>query len=174
MSPSEAAERLVWAVRTLAVEPGDRLLEVGCGHGVAVSLVCEGLGGGSIVAIDRSRRMVESAKRRNAQHVAAGLASFQVATPLEADLGETPFDKVFAINVGMFWRQRPVRELARLRDHLSPAGRLFLFYESPPGGGPPDAGPAVALLEVNGFSITEVLTRDLERTSVGCIIAERN
>ena len=168
----KAAERLLWAVDVLAVEPTDRFLEVGCGHGVAVSLVCEKLDGGSVTAIDRSAKMIESARKRNADHVASGVASFQTVSLDQADLGGTRFDKIFAINVGLFWRQRPVRELAILRAHLAPKGRLFLFHEPPPGStGSPIAGAMPAVLESNGFTVTEILTHDLGRTRVGCVVA---
>lgn len=174
MNRREAAERLVWAVDVLAAGPGDRLLEIGCGRGVAVSLVCERLVGGTITAIDRSPKMIEAASKRNADHVAAGVATFETATPLDADLGDSRFDKIFAVNVGMFWRQRPVRELSVVREHVASEGRLFLFHEPPPGStAPPHAGPVPALLESNGFAVAAILEQDLERTRVGCVIAEK-
>jgi precorrin-6B methylase 2 len=138
----EAAERLVWAVDVLAVEPTDRLLEIGCGHGVAVSLVCEKLDGGTITAIDRSAKMIEAARKRNAEHVASGVAFFQTVSLEEADLGDVRFDKVFAINVGLFCSTVP-----------------------------PIAASVPAVLESSGFTVTEILTQDLGRTRVGCVVA---
>jgi ubiquinone/menaquinone biosynthesis C-methylase UbiE len=93
------SERFVWAVDTLALDSGDRVLEVGCGHGVAVSLVCERLTSGQIVAIDRSKKMVEMATRRNRGHVAEGRAVLRTAALEEADFGKERFDKAFAFNL---------------------------------------------------------------------------
>jgi cyclopropane fatty-acyl-phospholipid synthase-like methyltransferase len=174
MTAKKVAQRLVWAVETLAVEPEDRLLEIGCGQGVAASLVCEKLDGGTITAIDRSEKMIEAARKHNADHVAADKASFRTTSLDRADFGDARFDKIFAINAGIFWRRQPVRELEIIGEHLAPDGRLFLFHEPPPGSsGPPDARPAVALLESNGFSVTEVLHEDLGRTHAGCVTAEK-
>jgi cyclopropane fatty-acyl-phospholipid synthase-like methyltransferase len=170
----KAAERLVWAVEVLGVEPTDRLLEIGCGQGVAVSLVSEKLDGGTITAIDRSQKMIETARKRNADHVASGVASFQTASLDQADLGNARFNKIFAINVGVFLRGQPTRELTILRDHLAPRGRLYLFHEPPPGStAPPITGAVPAVLESNGFTVTEILAQDLGRTRVGCVIAEK-
>jgi protein-L-isoaspartate O-methyltransferase len=36
-------KRIRWAVETLAVQPADRLLEIGGGPGLAASLICERL-----------------------------------------------------------------------------------------------------------------------------------
>jgi protein-L-isoaspartate O-methyltransferase len=38
-----ASERLSWAAGVVAPSPSDRVLEVGCGHGVLVSLLAERL-----------------------------------------------------------------------------------------------------------------------------------
>ena len=99
---AKASERFVWAVDTLEVRPADRLLEVGCGHGVGVSLVCERLTTGTITAIDRSPKMIEMATRRNREHVDAGRAVLEAIALKDADLGNQRFDKVFAFNVAPF------------------------------------------------------------------------
>lgn len=81
---------------------------------------------------------------------------------------------VFAINVGLYCRQRPVRELTIFRKHLAPERRLFQFHEPPLGStAPPDAGPVLALLENTGFIVAEILEQDLERTRVGCVVAQK-
>jgi ubiquinone/menaquinone biosynthesis C-methylase UbiE len=126
-------ERLRWAVERLAVGPADRLLEIGSGHGVAVSLVCERLETGRIVAIDRSAKMTEVAARRNTGHVAAGRAVFRTVALADADFQDESFDKVFAVNVNLFWTRSPGAELALIRRLLRPGGALYLVYEPPSG-----------------------------------------
>src|SRR5262245_19830204 len=121
------SERFVWAVDTLEVRPADRLLEVGCGHGVAVSLVCERLTTGTITAIDRSPKMIEMATRRNREHVDAGRALFEAIALEDADLGDRRFDKVFAFNVAPFW-QRPEAALGAVREPLTRDGAFYLFW----------------------------------------------
>jgi ubiquinone/menaquinone biosynthesis C-methylase UbiE len=46
------------------VARSERLLEIGCGQGLAVSLLCESASIGSITAIDRSKPMIDQAVRR--------------------------------------------------------------------------------------------------------------
>ena len=165
------AERLAWAVDQLDVAPDEQLLEIGCGHGVALTLVCERLDGGSITGLDRSATMIEMAGRRNAEHVASGRLRLHAAALHEADLGDALFDTVFAIRVGVFWRGDPARELAAVRKHLAPNGKLALFHDNPPGAPAPDPAPAIARLEAHGLRITATQTADVGGTRVGCIRA---
>lgn len=171
----KAAERLVWAVETLDVGPDDHLLEIGCGHGVAVSLVCERLEGGTITAIDRSETMLALARGRNRELIASGKAVVRAAALPRADFGGKRFDKIFAIRVGLFWKQ-PATALGSVRQLLVPGGTVYLFHESPAwqGEGTTQAftNRATDILRDQGFSVTAVLCKDLQPGQIACIVAQ--
>lgn len=151
-------ERVLWAVETLAVEPDDRLLEIGCGPGVAISLIAERLDAGTITAIDRSAVAVERARWRNAAHVESGLATIRRAALKELEPAGERYEKIFAVNVNVFWVRDPGPELELIRSLLAPDGSLFLFYGGPPGETrtTPIADTVMGALTAHGFSATQL------------------
>ena len=171
---TEAAARLVWAVETLAVEPGDRVLEIGCGHGVAADLVCERLDGGRLTAIDRSPAMIAAAARRNRPHVDAGRADFAVAALERAELDAGGFDKAFAVNVAALWR-RAADTLPVVRVALAPGGRLYVFHQPPwwPDAAAIDAFGAElsGTLAAHGFEVGAIRVRDAAPAAIVGAIA---
>jgi len=124
------SERLRTVVEQLDVQPGDQVLEIGCGHGVAAGFVCERLDGGHLVAVDRSPKMIEAATRRNAEHIRAGRAEFVVAHLESLDLGDRRFDKILAVRVGLFHRD-PARARALAEAWLAPGGTLHAVFDPP-------------------------------------------
>ena len=124
------SERLQQVVDRLQIQPDDRVLEIGCGHGVAATRVCERLESGRLTAIDRSAKMIAAAERRNAASVEAGLAEFLVMTLEELELGERRFDKVFAVRVGLFHRE-PARARELAERWLAPGGTLVAAFDEP-------------------------------------------
>jgi ubiquinone/menaquinone biosynthesis C-methylase UbiE len=122
--------RLRAIVDRLDVQPGDRVLEIGCGHGVAASYICERLDGGQLVAVDRSPKMIEAAARRNAEHVRTGRAEFLVAHLETLDLGDRRFDKILAVRVGIFNRD-PEGARALAERWLAPGGTLLAVLDAP-------------------------------------------
>jgi ubiquinone/menaquinone biosynthesis C-methylase UbiE len=123
-------DRLRAIVDQLEIRPDDRVLEIGCGHGVAATYVCERLEGGRLTAIDRSAKMIAAASARNAGFVAVGKAEFLVAELERLDLGERRFDKAFAVRVGLFHRE-PERAREIVERWLAPGGAVFAFFDPP-------------------------------------------
>lgn len=166
----KVADRIVWAVEVLDIQPDDRVLEIGCGHGLAVDLVCEKLTQGSITAIDRSDKMIEAATTRNKAHLAAGKAVLQSTTLEKADFGEARFNKIFAINVSLFWTD-PAETLDIVKQCLAKGGALYIFHQPPVA----EKTHAVAdqlsqILPAHGFRVTEVLFKEMEPVEGSCVI----
>lgn len=124
------SDRLRSIVEGLRIQADDQVLEIGCGHGVAASFVCERLRSGRLVAIDKSKKMIAASLRRNQAHVAAGRAEFQVADVLNFDPGRRKFDKIFAVRVGLFHRD-PALARRLLEPWLAPRGKIVLIYDEP-------------------------------------------
>ena len=120
------SERLRRVVDRLDLRPGLRVLEIGCGHGVAATLVCER--GARLTAIDRSPKMIAAATRRNAEYVEAGTAEFLVGSLEQLELGDRRFDRVLAVRVGLFHRE-PERARRLAERWLAPGGILVSEYD---------------------------------------------
>ena len=127
------SDRLRRIVDGLDIRPGDRVLEIGCGHGVAATFVCERLEHGRLTAIDRSPKMIAAARRRNAAHVAAGRAAFEVMQLEALELGARRFDVIFAVRVGLFHRE-PERAHQLARRWLAPDGAISASFDEPRPG----------------------------------------
>jgi ubiquinone/menaquinone biosynthesis C-methylase UbiE len=120
-----AATRLLaqWA----GVEPGVRILDVGCGVGQTACLLAARYGA-DVVGLDRSGRMVERARERAGHMGVQRLADEgHGASFVEGDAYALPFDGesfdvVFAESVTLFLdRDRVLPELRRV---LAPGGRV--------------------------------------------------
>lgn len=169
--------RIVWAVDTLDVHAGERILEVGCGHGVAVTLICERLRDGSMTAFDRSVKMIAATRARNEMHLAEGRLELIAAPLQDVDLPERSFDKALAVNFSGF-RQGVGAALATVRDSLVPGGRIFVI-DQPPSWKDRDQPRAVAeqrrrALDDAGFTPESELIEELPPAAAVCVIGRRD
>ena len=150
-------DRVRAAVELVDPQPGERILEIGGGPGVSAGLVCERLGDGQLLAVDRSAVAVQRTEARNAEHVATGRLVVRQASLDELDLEAASLDKAFCLNVNLFWTRDPAREVAILRAALREGGTLHVLYGTD-GTSTADrvTAPVAAALRARGFETEPV------------------
>ena len=144
------APRHMAAVSALALTGTEAVLEIGCGHGVAVRLVLERLTTGHITALDRSQKMIDLVRSIDDDRLTTRAEALE-----EADFGEQRFDAIFAVNLD-FNLRLGTRWPGMLKALLKPGGRLVLAFDPPPdsGKGHAFAGKSLDRLSAAGFSAT--------------------
>lgn len=135
-----------WAVGLLDVEADARVLELGCGPGVALAALAERANEGLVVDVDHSPVMIRDAQLRNAAAVAAGRVRLICASvkdllpvarnergPMELPAApfDMPFDAVLAVNNVGFWSE-PEAWLAGVRHLLRHDGQIALVARRTP------------------------------------------
>jgi SAM-dependent methyltransferase len=108
----------------LALAPGQRVLEVGCGSGVFLPLLAEAVGaGGAVVGIDHASEFVARARDRVASLGLGGVVTVEVADAYRLPLPDGSFDAAHCERVLMHLDDptAALREMARV---VKPGGRV--------------------------------------------------
>jgi SAM-dependent methyltransferase len=117
-----------WAVQLLDVQPTDRVIELGCGPGVAIAALATRAIRGLVVGVDHSQVMIRQAHRRNRAAIKAGRVRL-IHAPVESlAINDGQFDAALAVNTVGMWPEPTdrLRELGRL---LRPGGRIALVSQ---------------------------------------------
>src|SRR5882724_7542153 len=111
----------------LDIRPGDRVLEVGFGPGVAVELLAARIDDGAIAGVDPSPEMFKQATARNAQAIQAGKIDLRCAAAESLPFPDGAFDKALSVNSMQAWPSADAG-LRELRRVLKRGGRLALAF----------------------------------------------
>ena len=142
-SLEDAQERKLDVIcRKLALQPGERFLDIGCGWGSLVLHAAEHYGVRA-TGITLSRPQAALARRRATEHGLGDRVEIRVADYRE--LGDRRFDKI--ASVGMYehvGRAALARYIGTVHDLLRPGGLLLNHGISPLHNDPPDPRSFIA------------------------------
>lgn len=129
-----------WMVDRLEVGPDDRLVDVGCGPGLAVSYAADRCGAAKVAGVDASEVMVGLARRRNRRAIREGRVEIHRADAATLPLADASFTAAGSLNSLQFWAS-PEKGLGELHRVLEPGGRVAVVLmarsDDPAGPTPP-------------------------------------
>ena len=167
-------QRNHWVVSLLRVQPGDRVLEIGFGPGLAVAELARA-GAAHVYGIDHSAVMLQQATRRNAAAIRSGRVTLLNASVDQLPpVLDGPFDAILAVNSLGFWHA-PTERLAELRRRLALGGRIAIVSQprchgATAGTSRNAAGEIENLLRSAGFAHLSTETLPLSPPVI-CVLA---
>ncbi len=111
------------AMRALSPQPGERILDIGCGCGQSTLQLAERVGpDGAVVGIDISQPMLEVARGRAAP-ASGGRIAFREIDAQTGELGRGQFDAVYS-RFGVMFFGDPTAAFVNIRAALKPGARM--------------------------------------------------
>jgi ubiquinone/menaquinone biosynthesis C-methylase UbiE len=116
-------------LEVLEAKPGERILELGCGHGRSLRRIADAVAPACAVGVDPSPVMCGVARRHNRRAIDAGRARVGPGDSRHIPEPDASFDKVFSVHTLYFWPDldEGLREIRRV---LRSGGELLLAFHS--------------------------------------------
>lgn len=115
-------------VELMCLEPAMRVVEIGCGPGLALGLCAEIVTEGRIVGLDHSPVMVAQASARLSRAGLRERVEFVVGGPERLADWPCGFDRAYSLNVIQFIPDK-LAFFAKVHDALAPGGLSFTTYQ---------------------------------------------
>lgn len=121
--PADVRGPLEVLVDCFGIEPGEKILDVGCGEGVLVPYLLDRLGpSGFVVELDNSLEMLKGAARKSARQIQCVWAGVETLPLVDAD-----FDRVICFASFPHFAN-PVKALKQIHRVLKSAGTLVIAH----------------------------------------------
>jgi ubiquinone/menaquinone biosynthesis C-methylase UbiE len=117
-----------WAMGFMDLKPGDTVLDLGSGAGMAAAQLAAAVDGGKVIGIDYSDDMIAAAREYNAEAIADRRVEI-----IKGDIASLPFehesvDKAFSIESFYYWPDYPTT-IGGIYAVIKPGGRFAVVLE---------------------------------------------
>lgn len=125
------SNRLAEIIDALPIKEGMRILEIGCGPGVACREIVRRYKRVHVLGIDRSEKAIQQATSSSAKEINKGRLEFRTTAieRFELEENEQLFDMAFAIRVGALDGRHPeiaAEAIAKIKKALKPNGKCYI------------------------------------------------
>ena len=172
-------QRNYWTVDLLRLRSHDRIIEIGCGPGLALEACLarvDGAAGTQVVGLDHSRTMLDQARARNARANREGRLELRLESLDEVAPALGLFDKLYSANVVQFLPDRAAA-FRKIHALLKPGGIAATTFM--PRSKNASRGEALAMAEevkghmaAAGFVGIKIEELALQPVPAVCVIGE--